>query len=530
MGGRRVDHDRAWAQDPAAELPMGTSRSHSREPLSKGLSPFRRARPIGGQPMSRRIRGAVAIGLGWLLWGSEEARGEVVEFRAGGTACLPAEIDGDVVKLLAPGKSYEFRRSDFRAIEPGGCPEREWPEKLKGAKSGGARALYEAGWWALSHGLTTEAVDCLVEAHRIDPSMEPLGKLTRVVERLGGARPDPDVDRVKAGLATSFEETRSDHVLLLHQQPEAEAKELVETLEKVIATFYLTFTAQGFDLELPAERVVVVWYAESDLFHEQVKREAGEYLPSNDGYYAPARGIVLLADTRDTPAHRNAAEANRERMSQVERAAEEVGRMPARGRVRLSLAGEPSRPMDRAGASQSLDRARREVDRQERLLDLRRRQIDVGTAAHEMVHLLASRSGLLPGGASYPIWLQEGLATQFEVVRGGRWAGVGRVHESRLDEWNRTGHRVRLDSLLSDAGLGHGYEPGRYAASWAWVHYLRQKHPGAFVDYLDRLRAPSRQGAAEGTEYLIGRIGSPLEEVEADWHEYMKILKTARSG
>ena len=49
--------------------------------------------------------------------------------------------------------------------------------------------------------------------------------------------------------------------------------------------------------------------------------------------------------------------------------------------------------------------------------------INEGTAAHEIIHLLAANSGLLPRHDAFPIWLQEGLAMQFEVIRGGRWAG-----------------------------------------------------------------------------------------------------------
>ena len=84
--------------------------------------------------------------------------------------------------------------------------------------------------------------------------------------------------------------------------------------------------------------------------------------------------------------------------------------------------------------------------------------MDEGTAAHEMIHLLAANSGLRPRHDSFPVWLQEGLAMQFEVVRGGRWAGIGRANDLRLPDWRRLPTAPRLEPLVHDAGYGHGYE------------------------------------------------------------------------
>ena len=79
--------------------------------------------------------------------------------------------------------------------------------------------------------------------------------------------------------------------------------------------------------------------------------------------------------------------------------------------------------MNRAEARSQAERLRRDALRQQLLLDLDRRAIDWGTAAHETIHQLVVASGLSPRHGQFPLWLHEGFAAQFEVVRGG--AGPG---------------------------------------------------------------------------------------------------------
>ena len=64
-----------------------------------------------------------------------------------------------------------------------------------------------------------------------------------------------------------------------------------------------------------------------------------------------------------------------------------------------------------------------------------------GTLAHEMIHQLAADSGLLPRHDAFPYWLHEGFAAQFEVIRGGRWAGISRAHDLRLPDWRDSSSR-----------------------------------------------------------------------------------------
>ena len=82
------------------------------------------------------------------------------------------------------------------------------------------------------------------------------------------------------------------------------------------------------------------------------------------------------------------------------------------------------------------------------------------------------------------------MAAQFEVIRGGRWAGISRAHDLRLPDWRRIQSPLRLERLVRDAGFGRGYQRDLYAQAWALVYYLRTQHPQQFLTFIDLLRSP----------------------------------------
>ena len=171
-----------------------------------------------------------------------------------------------------------------------------------------------------------------------------------------------------------------------------------------------------------------------------------------------------------------------------------------------------------AAARRRAGAATGEAARRELLFDLECRAIDVSTAAHEMIHQLVDATGLAPRPDAFPVWLHEGLAMQFEVVRAGRWAGLGRADDFRLPYWRRMVPPPRLAPVLRDAGFGRGYHPDRYAEAWALVYFLRKEHPREFLAYLDQLRLPPLDGPADA---FHAAFGADLGELEARWHQFL---------
>src|SRR4051794_11664535 len=97
------------------------------------------------------VAGAV-VTLAGMVWAVPSVRGELLYFAAGGEVQAPATSRESTVKINVAGRSYEFVRSDFRAIVPGSWPGQEWPARRADALAGGVVERYAAAWWALENG------------------------------------------------------------------------------------------------------------------------------------------------------------------------------------------------------------------------------------------------------------------------------------------------------------------------------------------------------------------------------------------
>ena len=482
--------------------------------------------PMGlGAPILAVLRAILAVvALGRTV---PAARGELLYFEEGGEAQLPAVIEGDSVLVDAPDGRHAFLRKDFHAIVPEYWPEREWPSIRDAAEHHHAEGRYRAAWWALERGLVAEASAWLRSAHEADPALEPVARLVEVLDRLDRPVEAPDLGPIRRTLPDGFRVIEGSHVVLLHDHQESEARDRVALLESVIVAFHLAFEAQGFELRAPASKLVAVWFPDPSSYGDWIAIEAGDAFRTTRGYYHPTRRVVVTDDSRAHPEHRRALAFEASRRDAIETAARSLDRAPRGALVRLELAGAATRVCKPAEAADYLDDLRRDLDRRALLRDLDRRRRDDGTAAHETVHQLVVASGLAPRFESFPIWLHEGIATQFEGIRGGRWAGLGDLQAARLEAWNRLDSRPELEPLLRDRGFGLGYDADRYAAAWALVHHLRHCHPEGFNALLDLLRhpAPGLPPADRTVDAFRSAIGPDLNACQDAWHRDVAVLR-----
>jgi hypothetical protein len=343
----------------------------------------------------------------------------------------------------------------------------------EGLAGGGATEDQIArAWDALAVGETHRAVSRLREAHRAEPGHPTTARLVEVLNRL--ERPCEEVElseSLRRVLPEGSRLERSDHVALWHQGTPESARERLEVLERVVLTFYLVFTASGFDLDVPRQRLPFLWLADHRAYVEFLRVEGAEPFLSTTGFYHPTRRMVVTYD--------------------VARASEAPG-------FAARFAG---------------------IDP---------RAVAVGTATHELVHQLMSVSGLVDSSEDFPRWLHEGLAMQFEAAPEGSWAGFGRVHHIRLADWERAARSHRLLPVIRDEGLERGYQRGRYAEAWALVYFLRQRHPRQFVALLDLLRVPRRRPGPPADHYervFRQALGPDLNRLEREWVEFIERLE-----
>lgn len=446
-------------------------------------------------PARFSLLGLVAL-LGW----SGFATAGVVEFQAGGRCEIPLRIEGETVVLLHPLRPYRFPRGDFRRVDASLEPSQEWPERATRAKKGTPSERLTTVLWAIENGLAREAVPLIVEPVTAQPDAR-WSRLKRVLESLQNECPDPGRNPGLAMRYGGFRIARSQHFLLLHQHGDDEATQRVAILEDVLLSYYLAFAAAGLELEPPASRQVVVWFARSSDYKAYLRSEGAEAFLGTEGYFHPTKHLVAFYDERST-----------ERAIRLRTTLEFE-------RKRLGLPVSPN-----LNPGPERDRRLRDIDRRELLEAVRRDEFELGTAAHEVVHQLVRASGLADRHEVFPVWLHEGLAMQFEVVRGGRWAGISQPHLGRLADWAALSDTPGLLPLVRDTGYGRGFDRALYTRAWALTCFLRTRYPEVLVSFIDQLRTPGlgrSSGATRYEEALEAAWGRDLSSLDTEWRQEM---------
>jgi hypothetical protein len=461
------------------------------------------------------------------------SHGELIYFRNGSGAQLPARLDGNRVVLVMPDGNVELVRSDLSAVVPGFWPETEWVDRKERAREKSAEARLAEVWWAIENGLTLEAADELRAVHAIDPKLEPAKRIVNVLDRLNVPCKEPDFERFQKALGIETRVARGPHIVLLHQHSDAEAEERIALIERVIAGFFMEFAADGLELSVPRERLVSAWFADRNDYLKFLKSEGAMAFATTRGYFHPTWNAVMAYDPRSDDSERSARAKLAARREEVRQYRQAIDRAPPRSRVKLKLADRPLRTVSRTEAGGFLDQVDGEITAEYLLLDLDRRSIDLGTAAHETVHQLMRESGLVRRHDDFPVWLQEGLAAQFEVIHGGRWAGISRAHDLRLPDWRSVRNPLKLERLVRNAGFGHGYDRDLYAQAWALVYFLRTQHRREFLTFIDLLRVPGllEQGENAGGPERVSQafqraFGSNWDGLEAEWRKFMGGVQT----
>jgi hypothetical protein len=458
---------------------------------------------------------------------------ELVYFRNGGEALLPLKIDGKRVTLIVPDGPVELLRDDFRAIVPGFWPESEWEAKVRKMPSLALAERYSLIWWAIENGLTREVIPELRAVHQTDPKHATTARMTAILDRLEVPCADPDISAFQRALGGEFTMARGQHLVLLHQHSDADAKERIETFERVTLGYHLLFAAQGIELSVPRQRLVSAWFATQKDYLTFLHSQGADAFATTRGYFHPTWNAVVAFDSRSTEEQRKGRESLLGRREELQRLTQQVDQAPSRSRVKIQVTGQPARTLGREAAKSFIAGVDREITRELLLLELDRRSIDLGTAAHEMIHQLAANTGLVSGPSGFPYWLNEGLAAQFEVIRGGRWAGISRAHDLRLPDWRKLAEPLPLERLVRDSGFGHGYARDLYAQAWALVYYLRTQHSEQFLKFVDLLRSPNanetQDGGSSGDRFYHAferAFGSDIANLEQSWRVFMKAAKT----
>lgn len=423
-------------------------------------------------------RCAFLIAMAWVV-GAADACADVLWLRDGRPVEVRGRSEPDGFAVTLPGREILIPSREITRREARSDPASQWESRQNDALQGTPGDRLAAIWWAIQHGLASDALALLDRANTDHQDEPTLTRLQDTAKRLRPALEDPDLNALQNLLPANARYARGPHTLLIHQHDDADAAGKVALLERVFWTYYLEQAARGLTLQPPRHRLVLLWFRERDAYLARLRAEGATAFLDTHGYFHPTRLVVLQCD---------------------ERAFDRASRPDE----------SPSRQV------------RRELTRIHR---------DIGTASHEWVHLLARESGLVPRHEDWPLWLHEGFAMQYEAARAGDWAGPGQTSAERLDDFQNAERPWPLATLLDPSQTRSGYHQLYYALAWAWVYYLRTEQDALWASLLHLGRSPSAADLRRPAR-LIPRIeresGKPLSDLSRDLSRFVQTLPAPR--
>ncbi|HLA86151.1 MAG TPA: DUF1570 domain-containing protein [Thermoguttaceae bacterium] len=479
-------------------------------------------------------RWALAFVLAAAFW-SSAARADILIYAIpGGRATF--QFEGEA--KAGAGRTVTFRHTQFGTFYFGYDDVKFYKSpstlnlvqtKLKKAKDD-PEACLEAARWALHHGLLDKFYEAVSTAWRLKRDHPTVERLARLKQKMNA--PLPVVEEQKSQLrkyvptAKNMEFAQSAHFLLMHNTKESDsttlatrrkqsktpAEQRLELLEKVYESFLLKFYLEGFEVEVPKERLMVILFADRDDFLAFCEATESERKKAA-GFYDKRSNIAVFYDQGTAEGYKDLDEAKKN-IAEAARVAK-LHRHPATAQL--------------VRYSKSL----------ELVIELAKLNRDIEVVTHECTHHMAAVTRLMPNESSTPVWVAEGLATYFESPREAAWAGIGTVNESRLDLYRAmaadTEHSnvefIASDNIFMRAGNLKSELHG-YGQSWALTHFLMARHFDELIRFYKLLAARKAKKAHmlfppdENLTVFKKAFGDDLKVLNAEWRLYMKSLKT----
>ncbi len=299
----------------------------------------------------------------------------------------------------------------------------------------------------------------------------------------------------------SWEGTATEHFVVLHQSRADYVAAAGETLEYAYRHFYDVFSQAGFDLSHVPDRLVWICFPQKSDFSRYALKVEGMDLSWLDGYYSTLTNRVAIVQPG-------------QRASRPEETARPLGYggpMAVAGHQSPDeTSGSPSPAFGGPALSTSAGTL----------------QLDTTRLTHEAAHQLAFNSGIQKRGVMYPLWVSEGLATNFEFD-GSSTAGLEHRNPARcsgLLEAYAAGQLTPLRQFVVQVTVPPDVHAGRryYAQAWGFFQFLLTERPENSRVYLARLAqgGSERRDADAMLREFMQAFGSP-EALEPAWRAFL---------
>jgi len=309
----------------------------------------------------------------------------------------------------------------------------------------------------------------------------------RVSSRDGGSF---DAAALSPLLGASFQTTTTEHFVLVHEPNAAYVAGACGTLEYAYSYFYEVFAQAGFDLSRAKDRLVWICFPQKSDFSKYALQAEGMDLSWLDGYYSTLTNrVAVVQPDQKTRTHEQAVPVSAGDV----RVAVAANRSPHEGVLPMSAAGQ---------------------------------RFDVTRLTHEVAHQLSFNSGIQKRGVMYPLWVSEGLATNFEFD-GSASTGLDHCNTARCNgllEAYAAGELVPLRQFVVQTTVPPDTHVGRryYAQAWGFFQFILTERPENLRTYLHRLA--KQHGDHRDAVTLLAEFteafGSP-ETLEASWNAFL---------
>jgi hypothetical protein len=322
-------------------------------------------------------------------------------------------------------------------------------------------------------------------------------------DRVGGSLPPQLAQKVTAPssepaelmapnplLDASFQSTTTEHFVLFHEPGARYVAGACRTLEYAYEYFYDAFSQAGFDLSRSPDRLVWICFPRKSGFSRYALQAEGMDLSWLDGYYSTLtnRVAIVQTDQRARPRAEAVSPAGSGPETMVA-----ADRSPQEGILAMAAVGQP---------------------------------FDVTRLTHEVAHQLSFNSGIQKRGVMYPLWVSEGLATNFEFDGTGsvalEYGNMARRHG--LLEAYAAGELVPLRQFVIQTTVAPDLQVGRriYAQAWGFFQFILAEHPTSLRIYLQCMAndPPAHRDAATMLTEFTEAFGSP-DTLEESWKAFL---------
>jgi hypothetical protein len=309
----------------------------------------------------------------------------------------------------------------------------------------------------------------------------------------------------------------SEHYVLLTDAPMEHADDVLDLLETTHDIFLREMRKLGLEPAPLRHRLVAVLFRDQDdylKFMREVDRVQQEWA---SGYYSQRNDRLVIFDALTAADVQQALRKTRS----------------SRDRARGSAGRSSGRALETGGSGSRATEAERATERQRAAIVRQADDRFVGTVTHEAAHQLFFHTGVQDPAAPhvYPLWLSEGLATNFEAdEREDGDFGFGAHNEDRRQAKQDA---VRKDAMIplrvligSDRIVPEGGQPSRealntfYAQSHVFTQWLARHRTAELRFYLKALRdAPPVVPAdrRRNFEQVFEAVFGPIDAVERVW-------------